>query len=787
MHVIPVLGAALMLTQGTGAPQAPTEAAIENSRPSSRGFSRVYAEGELRLQAITPEIVRVLFVPKGANERFPRIPIVRKEARQKVGLVITEKPSYIELRTASLSARVHKDLPRVDFYDAHGKRLSLDSTGVTQPDGKLTASRAISADEEFFGGGLQFHSMAQRGKTKALKVNADPNSDLGNSHAVVPFFLSTAGYGIYLDSHGYTHFDFGKSDSGRLSFQTPDPVMDYYFIAAKRDGADANRSAFHSLLEGYTRLTGRMDMPPKWGLGFWYRMKSEWNSAKVEEVADEFRKRGIPCDVIGLEPKWQTHSYSCSYVWNPETFPDPKAFVGWMRDRHFRLNLWEHAYVHPSAPIHEYLKQAGVVGDKEVWGGLVPDFTMPQAEEIFARQHIRDHISLGVAGYKLDECDGSDFTGGWFFPDDAKFPSGLSGAQMHNVFGYLYQKAFHEIFEKQNLRSYFLVRGMFAGGQAYPSVIYSDWYGFKEYLRAAVNSGFSGILWCPEIRQTEDPKEFVRRFQVVFFSPLAMVNAWADGVTPWEKGPEVERIFRLYADLRMQLTPYLYSGFRRMHDTGLPIVRALVVDSPDDSAAYAIDDEFLYGDSLLVAPVLSGDKRALYLPKGRWTDWWTGETFAGGKTIEYAAPLDRLPLFARAGAIVPMQRAETYAGEKPVTSLAVRVYTGDAASAFVLYEDDGETLNYRTGKYVSVRLACEPADGVLTLRAERGKGSYVPTWKSVLWEIHGVDRQPRGVLLARRRLESVSSAALAEKPEGWSYDADSRVLRVKRRSVRPVR
>ena len=781
MRIGAMLGLGAMLLWAIGARQANAQ--------SGREFTRTYPNGVLTVTLVAPQIVRVHFVPNGANADFPRIPLILPQSTTKDRFARHDVKEFTELNASLLRLRVHTDAPRVDFYTPDGKPLSLDAGGATTETGQQRDTRAIANDEEFFGFGLQFHSLAQRGKTKTLKVNADPSTDLGNSHAVVPFFLSTAGYGIFLDSHAYTHFDMGKATPDRLFFQTPDPVLDYYFCYGP---------TFHDLLARYTQLTGRMAMPPKWGLGFWYRMKSDWKQDKAESVARAFREHDIPCDVIGLEPAWQTHAYSCSYLWNKGQFPDPAAFVAGMRDQHFHVNLWEHAYVHPSSPIHDPLQKANAVGDKLVWGGLVPDFTRPEARALFGDLHQKEHIALGVDGYKLDECDGSDFTGGWFFPDDARFPSGMTGAQMHNVFGLLYQRAFHAFFDRQNKRSYFLCRGMFAGAQADPSVIYSDWYGFKEYVRACANSGFSGILWCPEIRQTDNANEFVRRFQMVFFSPLAMINAWADGVTPWEKGPEVEKIFRQYADLRMQLTPYLYSAFWRMHEMGLPVIRALVMDSPADRNTYGIDDEFLYGDSLLVAPVLSGDSRSVYLPAGIWMDWWTGEVYAGGKSFSYPAPLDRLPLFVKAGAIVPMQPRSRYANEQPVETLTLRVFApppgqpvSSESSRFTLYEDDGETLNYRKGSNVQTILSCTSAPDGLTLRTEAPKGNYAATWKMFAWEVAGVDAPPRSVLLGGRPLPSLAADA-PNTTSGCRYEAASHTLRVfvpygKAQTIRVVR
>ena len=325
----------------------------------------------------------------------------------------------------------------------------------------------------------------------------------------------------------------------------------------------------------------------------------------------------------------------------------------------------------------------------------------------------------------------------------------MTGAQMHNVFGYLYQRAFHEMFESLGKRAYFLCRGSYAGGQAYPTVIYSDWYDFKDYVRAACNSGFSGQLWCPEVRQTESTEEFVRRFQTMFFSPLAMINAWADGVTPWEKGPEVERIFRKYDDLRMQLIPELYSAFRQMSKTGIPVIRPLALDWPTDPHTYSIDDEFMFGDSILVAPIFKGDKRTVYLPEGSWTDWWTGKPAAGGRSIEVDAPLDHLPLFVRAGAIValqpPMQHSDAIVGFPLELHVALAPSGKATSSHTTLYDDDGDTLRYRTGEFSETTVQFKQTADTAAFEIGARTGNSAPRWNAYELHLRGVNRVPRSV------------------------------------------
>jgi alpha-D-xyloside xylohydrolase len=737
---------------------------------SLRVFTKKYIDNTLYLTLVTPEIVRVQVIPHNAQSNFPRVEIVLPQVENGSRFQVNNKNTYIELNSGKLILQVDKHALYVDFFDARGNPLSIDASGITKIGTYLQSTRFINSSEEFFGFGLQFHSFMQRGKTKMLKTNSDPPNDSGNSHAIVPFFLSTAGYGIFLDSHGYTYFDMGSTNPNQLFFQTPDPIMDYYFCYGP---------SFYELLARYTDLTGKMMMPPKWGLGFWYRTKYDLNEIQVQEIASGFRDHNIPCDVIGLEPGWQTHYYPCSYVWNTTKFPNPAFFIDQLQEQGFHINLWEHAYVHSSSPIYNELKQDGVVADTTVWNGLVPDFTLSSTTEIFARMHESEHLDIGVSGFKLDECDGSDYTGNWFFPDETLFPSGLTGAQMHNVFGLLYQKSFHQMFNQRNQRTYLLCRGLFASGQRYPSVVYSDWYGFEEYVRVAANSGFSGVLWCPEVRQTEDTTEFIHRFQTVFFSPLAMINAWQDGVTPWDKGEKVETIFQTYAQLRMKLIPYIYSSFWQMHLTGIPIVRALVVDSPDDRNTYNVDNQFMFGDSLLVAPIISGNERNLYLPAGKWVDWWTGTIYQGKQTIHYHTSLDKIPLFVQAGAIIPMQNPMNYINEQSNSTLIIRIFSDNNPSEYTFYDDDGETLDYLNGQNFQVVLRCIPTSEGLILKSDKPTGKFVTTWKSIKWKVQHIEQEPPLVILNHRKLIRVRLEEIDSVQIGYTYNPVSQTLYIK--------
>jgi alpha-D-xyloside xylohydrolase len=453
-------------------------------------------------------------------------------------------------------------------------------------------------------------------------------------------------------------------------------------------------------VQRYNLFAGGGALPPRWGLGFWYRCYGKFGQQEVLDLAAQLRRDRIPCDVIGLEPGWQSHSYSCSFVWSGQ-FPNPEAMLDELNQSNYNVNLWEHAFTHPSAPIYRALYPYS--GDYEVWGGLVPDFLGGKASNIFGGYHERELISKGVAGFKLDECDNSDYTGNWSFPELSRFPSGVDGEQMHCLFGLHYQKTIQSVYDRRKQRTLGLVRSSHALAAPYPYVLYSDLYDHRQFVRALVNSGFSGLLWCPEVRDAVNTEDLIRRLQTVIFSPLAMINAWYIKNPPWKQvdreannagrfsdnWQEVEALCRKLIEIRMQLVPYLYAAFVHYRLEGLPPVRALVMDYPDDVKAWTIDDQYLLGDDLLVAPVLAGQKeRDVYLPAGEWFDFWTGNSTSGAQTLKLAAPLDRIPVFVKSGALLPLAQPTLQTNDPNSFVLTVRGYGSGERSA-TLYEDDG--------------------------------------------------------------------------------------------------
>ena len=325
-----------------------------------------------------------------------------------------------------------------------------------------------------------------------------------------------------------------------------------------------------------------------------------------------------------------------------------------------------------------------------------------------------------MAAYKIDEVDGYDF---WLWPDVATFPSGISAEQMRQTYGLTLQNMTTGWFKEQNKRTYGLVRGSNAGASSFPYVIYNDYYSHRDFITALINSSFIGVLWVPEVRSSRNAEEWLRRIQSVCFSPMAMINAWADNTKPWTF-PEVEKAVRDVVNLRMQLMPYIYTTFAQYHFQGIPPFRAMnlvegfvfkpvTIEGKLDGTAnpYAmsvkedIKDQYMMGDYLLVAPMFEGQtSRKVYLPAGKWYDFYTGELVGENQAIEITPGLEKIPLFVKDGGIIPMVPAHRNALEADQKfTLEVRHY-GTAEGSFDLYDDDGTTFNFENGDFSFTRL-----------------------------------------------------------------------------------
>jgi len=651
--------------------------------------------------------------------------------------------------------RIHFGEPE-QFTPTHFRSAAIDTAGLEAiPSGQSmpldaakisfrVSSRGCSVllpmtrNESIYGLGLstklfdmtQGKNGGQTGRRVFLKPTDLPENDLGESHAPAPFYVSTRGYGVFVDTARFASFYTGNDtpmgdteEAGDGGVKTS--TTELYRARAQRvktmlvdvpvaQGLDVYVFAGPTMLDAvarYNLFSGGGVVPPLWGLGVQYRGYAKYGAEESLSLANRIRAEHMPCDVWGVEPGWQSRSYSCSFTWNTNQFPDPDGFIQKMHEMGYRMNFWEHAFTHPTSPMYDELKPWA--GNYRVWNGLVPDFATPQGRKIFLKQNSVALFDRQVDGVKLDECDDQPESAfPWSFPAASEFPSGLDGEQMHSLFGLLYQQTMAEPYVEKGLRTWGLVRNSHALAGPLPYVLYSDSYDPHCYVRGVANEGFNGLLWTPEVRDAGSLEDLYRRIETVTFSADAVIDSWFIKHPPWdqvnrgknnndelmpERGAVGETVRKLL-QLRMSFIPYLYTAFNEYRATGKPPIRALVLDWPDDPKVRQIDDQFMFGNSVLVAPMFAGDReRQVYLPAGDWCDFWTHAKLSGGTTIRATNGVEQIPLFVKGGTLLPL--AEPVEFIKPDTCFDVTVnIVGDQPADFILYEDDGVTTAYAKGE-----------------------------------------------------------------------------------------
>jgi alpha-D-xyloside xylohydrolase len=671
-------------------------------------------------------------------------------------------------------------LPRAPFPFAPGEveaRTLAWKTALRLPLGET---------EDIYGLGVDFGTVRRNGQVFELHVDhwnrRAPTP--GRTHAPVPLYVSSRGFAVLFDTARYLKVSVGHGV--RLAAPRKPPVVDRttrtirpedpsapavpapWVSALRSDSIEvlANAPGFAvyvfagpsplDALRRYNLFCGGGALPPKWGLGFMTRLPTRATAAEVLADVAEFRRHRLPLDMVGLEPGWMSHAYPCSLEWDATRFPDPRGFLAALEREGLRANLWFNPYV---GPPHGALRRRlePFAGSHLVWNGAVPDFTLPAARALF-QEHLRTAVlaplPAAVGGFKIDEVDGYDR---YLWPETATFPSGHHAEQLRQTYGLLVQRLVLDVFRAADRRTFGQVRGTNAGAAPLPFVLYNDNYDFTEYLTAVVNSGFAGVLWSPEVRGSDQPQDMLRRVQAVAFSPLALYNGWASPQRLWSH-PQVLDAIRSVLLLRLQLLPYLYHTFAQYRYDGVPVIRPLPLvvgaaaaaaateaGAPLDATANPyeapaalkeIRDQYLLGDSLLVAPLAPNESaRSVVLPPGRWYDFHTGAFVGEDTTVRVSPPTDRVPLFVRDGALIPRLAGERERApardERPV--LEVWHY-GEKPGSLRLYDDDGETFAHERGERGWTDLAvARAADGTWRGTATPVAGTRPWSYREVRW------------------------------------------------------
>jgi len=634
--------------------------------------------------------------------------------------------------------------------DLRVRRLGEGITEVTSSaPGLASWEFRVRESAPVYGFGERFNALDQ---VRRILVNASsdqPGAKGSATYAPIPFFMSLRGYGLWLDTYAEATFDLGVTDRDAFIVRLRDTQLRIVFF----EGPD-----LPLVLERYTGLVGRAKLPPYWAFAPWKSRNWHPDTSAVYEDIDRYRQLGLPASVLVLDSPWATN-YN-TFEMNRLQFPDPDAMVRRIHHAGFKLCLWLTAFINaetftPSEPElvgkiplsaasnFEAARQAGYFlktdsGDVflATWwkgrGGLI-DFTNPAAVAWWQNQ-VRGAIRLGADAFKADGGEGS-------FVGNARFADGSDPAVMRTRYAVLYNRALQELIDRDlHGDGVLFSRSGSVGNHNLPFLWAGDnesnfgaENGLPGVVLAGLNAGLSGIpLWTSDLggyekgsRSPGDSVLFVRWTEFSAFSPVMEVHSDIN-LGPWDYGEQALDIFRTYSRLHMSLFPYRYAAAQESARTGMPLMRALVLLHPHDPAARRATDEYYFGPDLLVAPVVTaGTQRGVHLPEGEWLDYWTGTRYTGPVDIVVDAPLDRIPLYVKAGAILPRIPEDVMTlvpwngpGAAPVPTLDDRrvyeVYPGPARS---LRDFEGRRLEVSaSGGRTTLTLSGAPARATMVWR-----------------------------------------------------------------------
>ena len=712
---------------------------------------------KVRITFVSPAAFRFQMFPDGAkpgftNEVFSFAPY--SEAR------ILEEERFLVVKTQRLTLRFRK-CPWEMTVELDGELLTKEQikdhnvdqkyksipTGFTR-DG---AGKVINAfetmylysDEAFYGFGEKFNSFNKRSQKVTVwqRDAQSTNSDI--SYKGMPYFMSSSGYSVLMNTFTRTHFNMGANSAVSYTMETEDPYLDYYMFC--------NRD-YKGLIEDYTALSGRSDMIPKWAFGFWMSRMSYMSRAEVEQIVEQMESFGMSVDVVHIDA-WQPN-FEDSFLpsgkedilsFDEIRFPDPEGMIRWLREKGIRLSLWMFPYVQAIDPEGRLSRQFITMrdrgyliknangepcifspgeGDTDAWRVAALDFTNPELVS-YMKQRIKRLMYMGVGVMKTDFSEE--------IPQDAVLYDGTTGLESHNKYPLLYAKTIYEASreakEEMGEKALLWGRSGYAGSQNYPA----NWAGdssasrnnLAAILNGGLNMGISGVaFWGFDIggfyncdysgtRVIPEDEDYIRSVQMGLMSPLSRSHGQSTPREPWIYSETAQRAFLKINKLRYRMLPYLYSTGYETANRGIPMMRAMLLEFPEDRTARDLSSQYMLGGSLLVAPVFDQQKHQIYLPHGSWIDLETEQRIAGGQWLVYPRKIDVIPMFLRENSMMPMlaEAPDHISGEQFTDLILVMNITDTLDQCY--YDDGicGTCHARRKGDTLSIEVTDIPAAG----------------------------------------------------------------------------
>ncbi|MCK4259218.1 MAG: glycoside hydrolase family 31 protein [Halanaerobiales bacterium] len=653
------------------------------------------------------------------------IAICKKEWAD-INLTIIENETQLTIESEKLRVKIGHYPYAMTVYNTEGNIILADydqaGLGFEIGNSKVRAMKKLNSDEKFYGLGERTGFLNKRGENHEL-WNYDQYlahvHDTEHMYKSIPFLLSMKNkmaYGIFFDNTFLTRFDLGKESEDYFYFEAEGGSLNYYVFYGP---------TLKKIIRRYTELTGKMELPPLWSLGFQQSRYSYYPEEKVNQIGKTFREKGIPCDVIHLDIDYMD-GYRV-FTWDQERFPNPKKMLADLKDQGFKVITIVDPGVKKDADYSVYqegMENGYFCGDKfgfpfvgKVWPGesVFPDFSDTEVRNWWAEKN-KEFVKEGIAGIWNDmnepavmDAESKTMDLDILHKNDGRE---ITHGEFHNLYGiYMGLATKNGLLEaRPNERPFILTRAAYAGIQRIAAVWTGDNRSFWEHLALSIpmltTLGMSGVTFAGGdiggFGFDADPELFIRWMQLGICYPFCRAHS-AVGTRdqePWSYGQKIENIAKEYISLRYRLMPYFYNLFYRASKLGDPVMRPMVLEYQNDEKVHNLNDQFMLGEALLIAPVIQPGKdcRGVYLPEGEWYDFHTDEKYLGGKSILADAPLSKMPIFVKAGSFIPMAPVVNYIGEKEIEELTILIYPGRDVDE-LYYEDDGQSFDYREGKY----------------------------------------------------------------------------------------
>jgi alpha-D-xyloside xylohydrolase len=705
---------------------------VTSAEPQPDGVILILQTGFLRFQVCADSIVHVVYSVERDVPKHTDFLVTKKSWTKADFSLHTDDPKLITLTTSRLKIEITRADSSLVFYDSAGHKLTQDNTRTLTPtevNGEKTyhSERFVNmwdTQEAFYGLGQH-----QAGVWNYRGESVDLSQD--NTNISIPFLLSSNGYGIFWNNGSRSRFNNRFVHAFYLSSEVSDS-MDYYFFY----GPDFDR-----LIADYRELTGAAPLFGKWAYGYW-QCKNRYDSQQeLLAIAQKYRDLRIPLDNIVQD--WFWWNTMGEPVFN-KNYPDPKGMIDALHKNnvHLMISVWP--YFRPGSPVYDDMDKRGFFIDRTKVQSFHPprmalyDAFNPEARKYYWNLMNDALFKIGADAWWLDTTEPETESRETNLLVTNKVALG-NGARYANEFPLLTTTAVYEgqreVSDKK--RVFILSRSAYAGAQRNAVATWSgdvdpNWETFRRQIPAGLNYSVSGLpYWTTDIggfvsANPDDPayrELYIRWFQFGTFCPIFRAHGTrtTNQNEIWSYGADAQKILVAHDKLRYRLMPYIYSLAWKTTSEGYTIMRPLVMDFREDTRAQTIGDQFLFGPAILVNPVTEpgATTRHLYLPNAQWYDFWTGAAIQGGRTFDAPSPVDRMPLFVRAGSILPLGPDIEYAAEKSDDPIELRVYPG-ANGAFTLYEDENDTYNYEKGAYATIPFSWDDTSHTLTIGDRTG-------------------------------------------------------------------